>query len=224
MKQDAERVKPHIVRRLARKVKPKKDPAPLELTPLKFGVILILTGLVGIFTSLSLTIDKIHVLKDPSYVPNCNINPIFSCKSVMESSQASVFGGVPNTIFGLIGFTAVLTVGVVVLAGAQMHRRFWQAWGLGMIGGAGFMVYLIFQSVYRLGTLCLYCMATWAILLPLIWYSLLWLLEHDYVRMPKQLQGLAQIIRKDHASILLIFYVLIIALIIQHFWYYFGTL
>lgn len=223
--QDVKRGKPHVVRRLARKAKiVHKDPLPLSLTPFKFGIVLIITGVVGIFTSLTLTIDKIHVLKDPSYVPNCNINPVFSCKSVMESSQAEVFGAVPNTLFGLIGFAAVLTVGAVLLAGAQMHRRFWQLWGLGMVGGFGFMVYLIFQSVYRLGTLCLYCMTTWAILLPLIWYSVLWLFERGYIAVPKRFEGAVQIARKDHVSILLAAYLIVLVLIVQHFWYFFKTL
>jgi uncharacterized membrane protein len=127
-------------------------------------------------------------------------------------------------MFGLIGFAMVVMTGIALLAGAHMHRRFWQLWSFGMMGGFAFMIYLMFQSIYRLGTLCLYCMLTWAVLLPLIWYSFLWVAEHNYVRLPGKWENIIRIFRKDHASILLVIYIAIIALIVHRFWYYFSTL
>lgn len=195
----------------------------LKLKPYIFAAILIVTGLIGLFASLELTIDKINVLKDPSYNPVCNINPIFSCKSVMVSNQAEVMG-IPNTIFGLIGFSAVITIGAAILAGAKFHKRFWQLWSIGMSAGLVMMLYLIFQSIYRLGTLCLFCMATWAALLPLLWYSLLWNLQHGNIPTPKRIEKLVQFIRREHLSILILLYLVIGFLIVNHFWYYFKTL
>lgn len=195
----------------------------LNLTALKFGIILIVTGIIGLFASVQLTLDKIHVLEDPSFQPVCNFNPIFSCESVMLSTQAEV-AGIPNTLFGLVGFAMVIAIGAAIIAGGKFHRRFWQLWMLGMAGGLFMMGYLIFQSIYRLGTLCLFCMITWAALMPLIWYSFQWGLQHRYLPVPKQLNKVANFVRREHLTLLLMAYVFVVFLIVNHFWYYFKTL
>lgn len=195
----------------------------LHLKPSVFGTLLIVVGIVGLIASFALTMDKFHVLKNPEYQPICNINPILSCKSVMVSNQAE-FLGVPNTIFGLIGFSMVIAIGAALLAGAKMHKRFWQLWLVGMAGGTVMMFYLMFQSIYRLETLCIFCMATWSVLLPMIWYSFLWALQHGYVPVHKKLERLVIFIRREHLSILILFYLIIIFLIVNQFWYFFKTL
>lgn len=203
-----------------------EDVAPhkmLRLSGIKFAIILIVTGLIGLFASVQLTLDKIHVLEDPNFQPVCNFNPIFSCESVMLSTQAEI-AGIPNTIVGLIGFPMVIAIGAAILAGGKFHKRFWQLWMLGMAGGFVMMAYLIFQSVYRLGTLCLFCMTTWAALMPLLWYSLQWGLQHKYIPVPAKLEKVARFIRREHLTLLIFAYIVVVFLIVNHFWYYFKTL
>lgn len=195
----------------------------LHLRPKTFGIILMVTGFIGLLASIELTLDKINVLKDPNFSPVCNFNPIFSCQSVMLSNQAEV-AGIPNTLFGLIGFAMVIAIGAAIIAGGRLSKRFWQLWMLGMAGGFVMMLYLIFQSIYRLGTLCVFCMTTWAILLPLIWYSLLWALQHQYISVPKRWEKATHIMRREHVGVLLLIYAVIVFLIVNHFWYYFKTL
>src|SRR3546814_9365405 len=84
-------------------------------------------GLVGFAAAVTLLIEKIALLEDPTYVPSCSINPILSCGSVMSTEQAEVFG-FPNPIIGVAGFAIVTTVGVALVAGARLQRWFW--WGL----------------------------------------------------------------------------------------------
>lgn len=204
-------------------VKQSKARKLFVLTPRVFATILIVTGLIGLMASFVLTLDKIHVLKDPSYNPLCNINPIFSCGSVMKSKQAEI-AGMPNTIIGLVGFPMVITVAAVLLSGGKMHKRFWQLWMLGMLFGMGGFLYLFIQSVYSLKTLCVYCMSTWAALLPLIWYSLLWNLQEGYITAPKRLQKVVTFMRREHLGILVLVYLIIAMLIVHRFWYFFSTL
>lgn len=199
---------------------PKRMP---HLSTRAFAIILIVTGLIGLVASFVLTADKIHVLRDPNYNPLCNINPIFSCGSVMKSSQAQVWG-IPNTVFGLVGFSMVLSTAATLLAGARMKAWFWRLWMLGMLAGLGGFLYLYIQSVFNLKTLCIYCMSTWAALLPLIWYSLIWSLQNGYLPVPKRAQGAAHFMRKEHLSILLLIYLIIVTIIVVKFWYFFQTL
>jgi hypothetical protein len=49
-------------------------------------------GLIGLLSAFVLMVEKIEVLKNPDYVPSCNINPILACGSVINTPQASVFG------------------------------------------------------------------------------------------------------------------------------------
>ena len=217
-------VKPHhfeeVVEEVVEAILPHKVP---RISTRTFAIVLIITGIIGLLASFVLTADKIHVLKDPTYSPLCNINPIFSCGSVMKSSQAEV-AGIPNTVFGLVGFAMVVCTGVSLLAGAKMKYWFWRAWMLGMLAGLGGFLYLYIQSVFTLKTLCIYCMSTWTALLPLIWYSFLWTLQEGYLATPRQLKPVVTFIRKEHLSLLLSFYLIAVVIIITKFWYFFKTL
>lgn len=46
-----------------------------------------------ISTSITLTVEKIALLKDAAYVPSCSINPVLSCGSVMTTPQAELSSG-----------------------------------------------------------------------------------------------------------------------------------
>lgn len=186
-----------------------------------FPAILIAFGLLGLLAAFSLTVDKIHVLKDPSFVPNCNINPIFSCKSVMTTTQAEV-AGIPNTLFGVIAFPVVITIGAAMYFGAQYNRRFWQLFQLGALGGLGMVIYLFFQGMYRIGAVCPWCALTWVSVIALNLYLLVWNWRQGFVPVPKRLAKVNDFLQANHVGVLVSIYLLIIVLILNRFWYYFG--
>jgi uncharacterized membrane protein len=113
-------------------------------------------GLIGLAASLVLTVEKIALLKSPDYIPTCSIDPILSCGSIMRTEQAEAFG-FPNPLLGITGFAVVLTVGVVLLAGAELPRWFWLGLQAGATFGVVFVHWLIYQSLYVIGALCPYC-------------------------------------------------------------------
>src|SRR5690606_27911379 len=142
-------------------------------------------GVVGILASFALTYDKIQVLKlGDAYEPSCNINPILSCGSIMQAEQASLLG-VPNTIFGLIAFTALVTFGFVLASGATVKKWIWQQAQLASTLGVVFMHYLFFQGVYRINAICPWCFAVWMITIPIFWYITLYNLQQKNVSLPK---------------------------------------
>jgi len=130
--------------------------------------ILIVCGLIGIFASIELIIQKISVLSNPDFVPNCDINPVLSCGSVINTEQASLFG-FPNPVLGVIGFTIVIMFGALLFTGVELPKSMWLGLNLGALAGMVFVVWLVIQSLYVIGALCPWCMVVWAVTIPIFW-------------------------------------------------------
>ena len=130
--------------------------------------ILVVGGIIGIFASIELIIQKIAVLSDPDFVPNCDINPILSCGSVISTEQASLFG-FPNPVLGVIGFTVVIMFGALLFAGVELPRLMWLGLNFGALAGMVFVIWLVSQSLYVIGALCPWCMVVWAVTIPIFW-------------------------------------------------------
>lgn len=139
-------------------------PAPRREGPSAPAVtwVLLVCGGVGLSAALVLLVEKIRLVADPSYVPSCSISPLLSCGSVMSTPQAELFG-FPNPILGVAGFAALTTVAVTILSGARLPAWYWAGLTVGTALGTVFVHWLIFQSLYRIGALCPYCMVVWVV-------------------------------------------------------------
>lgn len=172
--------------------------------------LLLVGGAVGLTASAVLTVEKIALLRDPAYVPSCSINPILSCGSVMTKPQAEAFG-FPNPLLGIAGFAVVTTIGAALLAGASFRRWFWLGLQAGVTFGVVFVHWLIFQSLYRVQALCPYCMAVWAVTVPIFWYVTLRNFN-------------VAVATRYHSVALTIWTVVLLTLIGEQFWHYWKTL
>lgn len=188
-----------------------------------YPLLLIIGGIIGLLASFMITIDKIELLKNPTFQSPCNINPVISCGSIMKSSQAEVFG-FANPLLGLIGFSVVITIGMALLSGAKFKRWFWLGLEGGAILGLIFVHWLISQSLYIIGALCPYCMIVWTVTIPIFFYTTLYNLHEGYIKLPKALRRVGEILQKYHATILFVWYALIVVAILIRFWYYWRTL
>lgn len=185
-------------------------------------VLLVVAGIIGLICSFVLTYDQIEILKNPQYVPSCNLNPVLSCGSVINSKESEVLG-LPNPVFGLAAFGALTTIGVALLAGANFKRWFWLGLETGTVAGLAFVHWLFFQSVYRINALCPFCIVVWAVVITTFWYVTLYNVEQGYIRLPQgHLQTAAVWARRHHIDILLMWFIIIAVLILKHFWYYYG--
>lgn len=127
---------------------------------------LILSGLVGLWASFELVLAKFETLDDADAALGCDFSIVVQCGANLTSDQGAAFG-FPNPLLGLAGFVAPVAVGVALLAGATFARWFWALFNLGVAAGMAFVVWLIGQSIYVLGTLCPWCMVVWAVMIPL---------------------------------------------------------
>jgi uncharacterized membrane protein len=129
---------------------------------------LILTGALGWWAAFALTLDKFALLIDPDAVLSCNFSVLVQCGANLDSWQGEVFG-FPNPLIGLGGFVAPIAVGVALLAGARFAGWFWITFNVGLAGALAFVIWLIGQSIFVLGTLCPWCMLVWLVTIPLFW-------------------------------------------------------
>lgn len=186
-----------------------------------YPYLLVIGAAVGILASGILMIDKFKLASDPSFTPNCNLNPIFSCTSVMKSEESNAFG-FPNPIIGLVSFGVVITVGMAALAGAKFKRWFWLGLQSGTLFGVLFVHWLFYHTVYDIEALCLYCMVVWTVTIPIFWYTLLYNLNQGYIKTPSTLKKVTAFVQINHLGFMILWYLVIAVLILRHFWYYFG--
>jgi len=198
---------------------PSMPPSPADPASKRLAVLLTIGGAVGLLAAAVLLIDKVRLLEDPTYVPSCSINPILSCGSVLNTDQAEAFG-FPNPIIGVAGFAVVLTTGVAMLAGSAFRRWYWLGLQAGATFGVVFVHWLIFQSLYRIGALCPYCMVVWVVTIPVF----LFVTVHN-VRAGRLPAGRSRrFIGEYPGAILTSWYLVIAALIAKRFWDYWQTL
>jgi uncharacterized membrane protein len=200
-----------------------KKPKPKVLGALDRALpyVLIVCGIIGSVCAFVILYEKLQLLANPQYHPSCSINPVISCGSVMESAQSHVFG-FPNPIIGLLAFPVVTTVGVAMLAGATFKRWLWLGLQFGTILGLIFIHWLFFSSVYRIHALCPYCIVVWLVTFAAFWYVLLYNLRQGHIKTPAKLRSTAAFMQRHHADIYIVWVIVIAALILHHFWYYFG--
>ncbi|PIZ63889.1 Vitamin K epoxide reductase [Candidatus Saccharibacteria bacterium CG_4_10_14_0_2_um_filter_52_9] len=184
--------------------------------------ILIIVGVIGYTAAFIIMVDKMLVLENPNYVPSCDTNPVISCGSIMQSAQAKAFG-FANPLIGLGAFPVLAFVGVAILAGARFKRWFWLGLNAGLLFGIGFVHWLFFESVYRIGALCPYCMAVWAVSITGFWYVTLYNIDSKFIRLPKgRANRVYDWIRRHHIDIVVLWLLIIAALTLKRFWYYYG--
>jgi uncharacterized membrane protein len=188
-----------------------------------YGLFLVGSGLVGLIASFSLALERLAGLADPDRVALCDINPILSCGSVMESAQASLFG-IPHSFLGIAVFSALITIGVVLLAGAKFAEWFWQLLLAGSLVGFLSVQYLVYQSLFVLNTLCPWCMVIWVAVLPLLFITAGYVTKNKLITFSNAYLGKAVgFIGKHGFTIVALWFIAVIYMIVVQFWYYWST-
>ena len=182
-----------------------------------FAIFLIIAGLVGWAASFALTLERFHVASDPNATLSCDVASFISCKSVMLSPEAKLFG-FPNPLIGLAAFMAPFFVGWAILAGAQFKAWFWRVFFIGHVGAFVFILWLANRAIFDINALCPYCMVAWAAVIPLFWQLFLHGAREGYVWVPIRTVGFFDR-AYEYAWLISLVTALSIALAIAiHFW------
>lgn len=135
------------------------------------SAVITVLGVVGLAAALILTNDKIESLKaaarGDTFTATCDLNAFVSCSAVIGSSQSEAFG-FPNTFLGVVGFSFVVLLGVMLFLQGYAPKLIWFAFLVGLAFAALFITWLQVQSISVIGRLCPYCMVVWAVTIPLV--------------------------------------------------------
>lgn len=125
-------------------------------------------SLVGMIAAFLQTLEKLTLIKNPNSELYCNLNSVFSCSNVLNSPQASVFG-FPNSIMCLMLFTVFFSVALVGLGGGTISKKVRISIQTLSLFTLGFALWFLWQSTYRIGSLCIFCLFCFAGLLSVNW-------------------------------------------------------
>ena len=180
--------------------------------PRGLAALLAVGGIVGLAASFTLTYDKLELLRNPDFVPSCDFGSVLSCSNIMKTSEAEVFG-FPNSLLGLIGFSIIITLGVLLMAKIDFPEWVWAGLQVGLVFGILAIHWLIIQSLYGIGSLCPWCMVVWAVTIPIFLYATIrnlraWIPGNRVV----------EFLRNWHALILILWFIAIAAAIFFRFY------
>jgi uncharacterized membrane protein len=152
--------------------------------------IIVALASIGLSAACILTIEKIELLENPSFVTSCSFSPIVACSPVIGSPQASAIDSIPNPFIGIFGFACLITAGMTILAGARkLSRVWWLTLFTGISFGVIFCIWLFYEGLYEIGALCLYCLSVWLVTFSLFWIVLSELLEQKYIKINAKLDS-----------------------------------
>ncbi|MFI9204384.1 vitamin K epoxide reductase family protein [Streptomyces sp. NPDC053048] len=187
-----------------------------------FAWLLVITGAAGLLASWVITIDKLKILEakveGKTFTPGCSLNPIVSCGNIMESAQAKAFG-FPNPMLGLVAYGAIVAIGLALLAGARYRRWYWLGMEAGCLFGVAFCTWLQYQSLYVIGSLCLWCCLAWVATIVMFWYVTVQNLRHGFIPAP---EGLKRGLLEFH-WVVPVLWIGVIGMLILTKWWWFWT-
>jgi uncharacterized membrane protein len=155
-----------------------------------FPLVLTTLSVIGLSSATILTVEKIELLENPNHTTSCSFSPIVACSPVIGSPQASAIDGLPNPIFGIFGFSCLLSAGMAMLAGAsKLSKTYWCILFAGVCFGVVFCIWLFYQGVYEIGALCLYCLSVWLVTFTLFWLVLAQLISSHSISLNAKLEN-----------------------------------
>lgn len=116
---------------------------------------------VGLVASFMQLMDKLVHLKNPTANLACNISSVFNCSNVLDAWQSSFFG-FPNSIMCIIFFAVMLGIAIAGATGSIINKNLRLVMHFFALFFLGFGAWYLWQSIYVIGTVCIYCMFCYA--------------------------------------------------------------
>lgn len=188
-----------------------------------FGIFLIVASVIGFLASFSLSAEKYDKLAHPDVVLSCDLNPFFSCGSVMEHPESELFG-FPNQLLGIAAFVFPLLLGVLILAGTRIPGWVMIGLDIGLALGVVLVMFLFYTSIYTIGVGCPWCIIVWTVTIPMF----VAVTAHNALRgafgSRAAQNAIVRVLAKENVALSVLWMLIIFACIVVQFWSFFSTL
>ncbi|WP_210605340.1 vitamin K epoxide reductase family protein [Brevibacterium oceani] len=188
-----------------------------------FGIFLIIASVIGFLASFSLSAEKYDKLAHPDVVLSCDLNPFFSCGSVMEHPESELFG-FPNQLLGIAAFVFPLLLGVLILAGTKLPGWVMIGLNIGLALGVVLVMFLFYTSIYKIGVGCPWCIIVWTMTIPMF----VAVTGHNVLagRFGQRVtqSPIVRVLAKENVALSVLWMLIIFACIVVQFWAFFTTL
>jgi len=187
-----------------------------------FPYILMFFGLVGLSASIIINTEKVDLIRHPKTVLACDLNPVYSCGNVIDSKRSKTFG-IANELIGTALFSGIFAVGLMVLAGSKPKKWFWQLFFAAMLAFSVATLALWHESVYVIGSLCIFCSTVWFSGWAITVGLFTWIYDQKYfAKAQKDVAEVLAYARKYNFGVWLGIMLVLVAFTLKHFWYYYG--
>ncbi|MDO4781244.1 MAG: vitamin K epoxide reductase family protein [Candidatus Saccharibacteria bacterium] len=121
------------------------------------AVVLLIGAVLGLLASFVLSVEAMILARDANAVLSCSLNAVINCATVASHWSATVFG-VPNSFFGMMAMSVVVTIAVALVAGVTFPRWFLCCTQVGLLAGCAAAVWMLYMSMVQIGVLCPWCL------------------------------------------------------------------
>ena len=123
---------------------------------------------IGLIASFIQTIERISYADQPLKALTCDINSVFSCSSVFDGWQSSFFG-FSNSIMSLAFFAVVFGVSISGVTGSLINKYLRYVMHFFSVFFLAFGAWYLYQTVYAIGALCIFCIFIYTGVILLNW-------------------------------------------------------
>lgn len=159
---------------------------------------MLIGAILSLIAAFVLSVEAIHLARDPNAVLSCNINAIVSCGTVAKHPTNELFG-FPNSFIGLMSEPVVIAVAIAGLAGVRFPRLFMFVAQIFYTLGFVFALTLLYISMFIIQALCPWCLLV-TLTTIMVWFSITrYNIRENNLYLPKNLSKKAQkFIEKDY--------------------------
>ena len=188
-----------------------------ENTSRKYWLVATVSSAVGAIASFLQIIERIQWAERPQATLVCDLNSTFSCSSVFDAWQSSVFG-FSNSIMCLAFFAVILGFSLAGLYSAELRKNIRLIMHFFAVFFLAFGAWYIEQTMLAVGSLCIYCIFCYAGVIGINW-AMLRLNAGDLPLSNSTKSSLMGHIKKGNDTFIWLLYTLIfVAMFAYKFW------
>lgn len=159
---------------------------------------MLIGAVLSLIAAFVLSVEVIHLARNPNASLSCNINAIISCGTVAKHPTNELFG-FPNSFIGLMSEPVVIAVAIAGLAGVRFPRLFMFVAQIFYTLGFVFALTLLYISMFIIQALCPWCLLV-TLTTTMVWFSITrYNIRENNLYLPKNLSKKAhKFIEKDY--------------------------